>query len=216
ESFAGPRTAVFFPIVGTFFLFILVANWGSLMPGVGSIGLWRSGHEGVVFVPLLRGPTTDLNATLALAICSVVAAQVYSIRQHGLGGHLNRYLPLGRLMSAVRRRGPGQPSPAALLLGGVLDLFVGALEAFEELTKILSFSFRLFGNVFGGEVLLAVMAYLLPYLVSIPFLALEAFGGFIQAFIFAVLSTAFLARATAAHGGERQEPLANAEETAKI
>ncbi|MBN1402498.1 MAG: F0F1 ATP synthase subunit A, partial [Anaerolineae bacterium] len=199
QNFSHEKTDAFFPVVSTFFLFILASNWLGLLPGVGSIGYWHVEQSQVTFVPFFRGPTTDLNTTIALAICAVASSQIYGIRFLGLGTFLSRYVPLHRFVTffcALRSR---ERADVGLLLGGVLDLFIGALEIFEELTKILSFSFRLFGNVFGGEVLLTVMAFLMPYLASVPFLALELFGGFIQAVIFAALSTAFLARATTPH-----------------
>jgi F-type H+-transporting ATPase subunit a len=199
QNFGHERTDAFFPVVCTFFLFILTSNWLGLLPGIGSIGYWQSGGGQVAFVPLLRGPTTDLNTTIALAICAVASSQIYGIHFLGLGRFLGRYLPIHRFATFFRALRSQQHADVGLLFGGMLDLFIGALEVFEELTKILSFSFRLFGNVFGGEVLLAVMGFLMPYLASVPFLALELFGGFIQAVIFAALSTAFLARATTPH-----------------
>jgi F-type H+-transporting ATPase subunit a len=87
----------------------------------------------------------------------------------------------------------------------VLGLIVGPLEAVSELAKIISFSFRLFGNVFAGEVLLAVLAFIVPYLVSIPFFALELFVGLMQAFVFAMLTLVFMAMATMGHGSEGEE-----------
>jgi F-type H+-transporting ATPase subunit a len=199
QNFGREKTDAFFPIVCTFFLFIMFSNWLGLLPGVGSIGYWQVELDQVSFVPFFRGPTTDLNTTIALAVCAVASSQIYGIRFLGLGQFLARYVPVHRFVAFFRSLGPEEHPRPGLLFGGFLDLFIGALEIFEELTKVLSFSFRLFGNVFGGEVLLAVMAFLMPYLASVPFLALEMFGGFIQAVIFAVLSTAFLARATTHH-----------------
>ena len=199
HNIAGAQTASFFPVVATFFLFILANNWLGMLPGFGSLGLWRSGEGEPVFVPLLRGPTTDLNTTIALAICSVLAAQAYGIHAQGFLGYASRFVPLGKIIAFFRELFAEKRLRIKLLLGGFLDIFIGILELFEEMTKVLSFAFRLFGNMFGGEVLLAVMAFLAPYVVSLPFLALEIFGGFIQAFIFATLTTAFLSRATSSH-----------------
>lgn len=200
EGIGGSRTSTFFPVVGTFFLFILTSNWLALLPGVGSVGFWEEVGGERVFVPLLRGSTTDLNTTIALAACSVVSSQVYGIRFLGLTGYGSRFVAIGKFVAFFRHLARGEGLRISLLLGGALDQFIGLLEVFEELTKILSFSFRLFGNIFGGEVLLVVMAFLVPYGASIPFMGLELFGGFIQALIFAVLTAAFLGRATAARG----------------
>jgi F-type H+-transporting ATPase subunit a len=198
-SFGGEHTLAFFPVIGTFFLFILTANWLSLMPGMGSVGYWVSEAGHTHFIPLLRGPTTDLNTTLALAIFSVGACQVYSLRYLGLGHFLGRFFAIDKFIEFGRELIMGRKPSISLLLAGALDVFIGLLEIFEEATKVLSFSFRLFGNMFGGEVLLAVMAFLMPYLASLPFLMLEMFSGFIQAVIFATLSTAFFARASVSH-----------------
>jgi len=199
QSMVGPSARAFLPLVATFFLFILTANWFSLLPGVGSLGIWRMEGEERVFVPLFRGATTDLNTTIALAACSVVSIQAYGIYFRGFGKYMGHFVPLERVVEFFRALFKEGQVKIGLLLGGLLDMFVGLLEIFEELTKILSFSFRLFGNIFGGEVLLLVMAYLAPFVISIPFMILELFGGFIQAFIFATLTTAFLGRATVSH-----------------
>jgi F-type H+-transporting ATPase subunit a len=157
------------------------------------------GEEERVLAPFLRSAATDLNTTVALAICSVVAAQVYGFRAAGFG-YLTRFFNFGRiagffagLVGLRPRRGLSD------LLTGVADIIIGILEVFDELTKILSFSFRLFGNIFAGEVLMLVIAFLMPVLASLPFMALELFVGFMQAFIFAVLSLAFFGLAVA-HG----------------
>jgi len=206
EGFAGPLARVFFPVTATFFLYILTANWVGLLPGIGSIGFWYTQGETRSFVPLLRGATADLNTTVALAICSVLLSQVYGIRYHGIIGYLSHFLNLGNFIAFFRalfREGQIRPG---LIFRGLLDLFIGPLELLEELTKILSFSFRLFGNIFGGEVLLAVIAFLAPFLAPLPFMALEVLGGFIQALVFAALSTAFFARAAAPEPSEEEEP----------
>ena len=199
QRFAGEHAVRFFPVVATFFLFILVSNWLSMFPGVGSIGLETKTAQGITFVPLLRGATSDLNTTCALAICSVASGQFFGASTLGLSTHLLRYFAISKWISFFRALFAGRKPRFSLLLSGALDVFIGVLELFDELTKILSFTFRLFGNIFGGEVLLLVIAFLMPFLVSIPFMALELFTGLVQAFIFAVLSTAFFARAVAAH-----------------
>ncbi|MBI4175443.1 F0F1 ATP synthase subunit A [Candidatus Berkelbacteria bacterium] len=164
------------PLLGTFFLFILSANWLGLVPGFGAI--LTGGHESV---PILRGATTDLHTTLALAMISVVAIQGWGLQQAGLA-YLQKYLNLS---------GPIFLKP--------INLFVGLLEIISELAKILSFAFRLFGNIFAGEVLLSIMLGLIPVLVPSLFYGLELFVGFIQAFVFVMLTTVFLKMAGEAH-----------------
>lgn len=157
----------YFPIIAALFFFILLNNWAGLVPGVGSI---TAGH-----VPLLRGGTADLNTTLALAIISVGATQYYAAARLGFFGNAARFLNF--------------KSP--------ILFFVGALELVAEFAKVLSFSFRLFGNIFAGEVLLIVMAFLAPYLAPLPFIGLELFVGLVQALVFAMLTLVFLKVATA-------------------
>lgn len=152
----------FFPLVTTIFVFILFSNWLGIVPGVGTIELFE--------VPLLRSANSDLNMTLALAIVSVVATQLFGIVTIGFFRHLGKY---------VSFKNPGLT-------------FAGILEAIAEAVKVLSFSFRLFGNIFAGEVLLVVVGVLIPFLAPLPFMLLELFVGFIQALIFAMLTLVFL------------------------
>jgi F-type H+-transporting ATPase subunit a len=168
----------FFPLLMTLFVFILINNWLGLVPGVGSITI--STEHGVV--PLFRGATADLNATFALAIISVVMTHVYAIRELGLFTHLRKYI---------------SPNPVLL--------FVGFLEIVSEFSKMISFSFRLFGNIFAGEVLLVVIAYLLPLVAPLPFFALELFVGLVQALVFTMLSLVFLEIASSSHGDHAEE-----------
>lgn len=163
----------FFPLVTTIFVFILLSNWLGLVPGVGTIGFFEVAHAeegGYLFIPLLRSTNSDLNMTLALAIVSVIATQIFGIITIGFFKHVSKYISF---------KNP------------VLT-FAGILEAITEAVKILSFSFRLFGNIFAGEVLLVVMAFLLPFIAPLPFMLLELFVGFIQALIFAMLTLVFL------------------------
>lgn len=161
----GDHIKQVFPLIASFFIFILIANWVGLLPGVGTIGFFH-GEE---FTPLLRGATTDLNTTLALAITSVLAIQYYGFKTLG-ATYSGRFFNL--------------KSP--------IYFFVGLLEIISDLSKVVSFAFRLFGNIFAGEVLLAVMAFLMPFIVPLPFLMLELFVGFIQALVFSMLTAVFL------------------------
>ena len=177
KNIAGERTEKLFPLLLTFFLFILFSNWIGLLPGVGSIGFFEQTDHGEIFVPLFRGPNADLNATLALALISVSITQYLSVKALGLKSYISRFINI---------KNP-------------IKFFVGILELISEFAKVLSFSFRLFGNIFAGEVLLMVMIFLIPLFVPIPFLALEVFVGFIQALVFTMLTTIFVVVATEHH-----------------
>ncbi len=208
EQFAGPLARAYFPMAASFFIFVLTLNWLALLPGFGSIGVWQVHGEERVFVPLLRGANADLNTTVALAVVSVLSAQVFGMRVQGPLNYLKRFIRIEAFIEFFRLLFREGKLRLGLLLEGVLDFFIGLLEIFEELTKVISFSFRLFGNVFGGEVLLLVMAFILPYVISIPFIGLEIMTGFVQALIFAVLSTAFAVRAATS----QEAPPAESEE----
>lgn len=248
------RTRLFFPLIASFFLFVLLNNWFGLLPGVGTIYKFveptpaveetineehgavlvpqaqaqgeehevvsaqdehtvvddhsetteieataadlaieepaletdehaatteehaTEAHEGPEKVPLFRAATADLNTTIALAIISVVATQIFGIRYLG-GGYFKKYINFS--------------SP--------IMFFVGLLESVLELAKIMSFAFRLFGNIFAGEVLLTVIAFLLPVVAPMPFYGLELFVGFVQALVFSMLSLVFFNMATISH-----------------
>lgn len=176
EQILGSRKQAlsFFPLVASIFLFILANNWLGLLPGIGSFGFTEgeAGHE--VFVPFFRSANSDLNTTLALALISVGATQLFGISRLGFFKHVSKYINFS--------------SP--------VYFFVGLLELVGEFAKVVSFSFRLFGNIFAGEVLLIIIMTLVPVLAPFPFLFLELFVGFIQALVFAVLTLIFLKVAT--------------------
>jgi F-type H+-transporting ATPase subunit a len=178
DSVLGNRkeSEKYLPLVFTIFIFILFSNWCGLIPGVGSVMV---GH-GADAVPLLRSPASDLNFTLALALIAVTMVNVFATSIVGLRGRVSVFFNFS--------------SP--------IKFFVGILELLSEFARIISFTFRLFGNVFAGEVLLAIMALLVPYLVPLPFMFLEVFVGFIQAFIFGMLTLVFVALAITPHEGE--------------
>jgi F-type H+-transporting ATPase subunit a len=176
QSIAGAKAKTFFPLIATFFIFIVFANWAGLLPGVGTIGFIKMTNHHEKFVPLFRGATADLNTTLALAIFSVLSTHFFGLKFLGLK-HPQKFFNL---------KGP-------------IDFFIGILELISEFSKILSFSFRLFGNIFAGEVLLTVMAFLVPAIAPIPFIGLELFVGLVQALVFSMLTLVFLNIATAGH-----------------
>ncbi len=232
EQVAGENNATrFFPLVATIFIYILVANWMGLIPGFGSVGIAHEVHEGGhrmewvqipgaqvgllvneepgehevgwTVLPLLRSVATDLNMPLALALISLFATQLVGVQALGMG-YFSKFLNLGWLRKILegRRSDAERPVSRAEIIMGPIDFVVGVLETVSEFGKLFSFSFRLFGNMFGGEVLLIVMAFLIPYVVSLPFFAFELFVGFMQAFVFAFLTLIFMSMATAGHGAE--------------
>ena len=167
---AAEKSKVFLPIIASFFFFILLGNYMGLIPGFGSIGFFEE-HEGTkLFVPFFRSINSDLNTTLALALVSAAATHFYAIKYLGIKNYLGKFFSLNPIF-----------------------LFVGLLELIGEVTKVFSLSFRLFGNVFAGEVLLTTASTkLFAFIVPIPFYFLELLVGFVQALIFAILTLGFM------------------------
>lgn len=177
ESVAQNRAVKIFPYFMTLFIFILLINWSGLIPGVGSIGFFHTGEHGEKeLIPLLRSATSDLNVTLALALVSGIATHILSIKTIGVKDYLSRYFSLNPV-----------------------NLYVGILELIGELTKIISLSFRLFGNIFAGEVVLFTVSGMFAFIFPIPFLLLEIIVGFVQALVFSMLTMAFMAILTTPH-----------------
>ena len=171
DSVLGERrlSEKYLPLIATIFLFILTSNWLGLFPIVGSLEISKNHHV----IPLLRAPASDLNFTIALAMISVFSVNFLGAFATGLRKYLSKFFTFKNPIFS----------------------FVGILEFLSEFIKIISFSFRLFGNVFAGEVLLMIVGFLVPHFIPLPFLFLEVFVGFIQAFIFSMLTLVFLAMA---------------------
>ena len=168
------------PLAITIFLFVLVNYWMGVLPGVGPITV-----DGI---PLLRSLTADLNFTIMLSVVTMVAVQLYAIKRHGFFGNAGRYL-----------RNP---------LKNPIGAFEGFLELIGEFSRLVALSLRLFGNTFAGEVLLILIAVLSGYLAgfSLPVvMVFELFIGFIQAYVFFMLTLIFAALAQESHGGEHDE-----------
>jgi F-type H+-transporting ATPase subunit a len=170
-----------FPVITTIFIFVLLSNFIEILPGLGTIGLAEvtDGHQ--VIIPFLRSASADLNFTLAVALAAVFSVQLLGITSLG-------FFKYGRKFFFP-------PWEKPYLIG----TFIGILELIAEVAKIISFSFRLFGNIFAGEVLLVVMLFLVPYIAPLPFLFLEIFVGFIQAAVFSMLTLVFIKVATSHH-----------------
>jgi F-type H+-transporting ATPase subunit a len=200
QSVDRKNVAKFFPLCASIFFFVLYSNYFALVPGVGSIGVCRVEHaaEGAAHIPpsptfanfpgycpdgkvipALRAPSSDLNVTLAWALAAVFMIELFGFQALGVG-YLTKFFNFRE---------------------GVMGFLVGLLELISEFVRIIAFSFRLFGNIFAGEVVLGVMAYLFAYLLPLPFYGLELFVAFMQAFIFSVLTLVFMSLATISHGG---------------
>jgi len=224
---AGKQARRIFPIMATIFLFVLFANWMELIPGIDSIGVIEPAHgeikgyapreliPGVLYTvdngqpvehpteaapegeahseealcescsitAFVRTATSDINTTLALALVTMALVQVFGARALGV-----RYFSKFINVPALRRGGMG-----------TMLFIVGFLELISEISRILSFTFRLLGNIFAGGVLLFVMTSLIPFLVPVPFYILEVFVGFIQALVFSMLALVFINMAMAGH-----------------
>ena len=217
----------FFPLTASIFFFVLYSNLFALIPGLSAIGVCRteaaqvqaagggeaanaasetkaageakvapsdifSGLPGYCadghVIAFLRAPSADLNVTLAWALSAVFMVEVFGFQALGLG-YLTKFFNFRE---------------------GFMGAFVGILELISEFVRIVAFAFRLFGNIFAGEVVLVVMAFLFPYLLPLPFYGLELFVAFIQAVIFSVLTLVFMSLATQAHGGHDEHGHAEA------
>ncbi len=168
-----------------FFLMILVANWIGLLPGVGTVGLLHEDHGETVLIPFIRPASADLNFTLGLAIVAFLVFVWWGIRINGVGGYLKELV--------------GEPRYMAPLMFPI--------HLISELSRLISLSMRLFGNVFAGEVLLATMVALAPIVVPAVFLGLEAVFGFVQALVFSLLAMTYITLSIAEHhaGGHGHE-----------
>jgi len=183
-----------FPLAFAIFFFVLVNNWLGILP-LGGFGLLEKTDEGIAFVPFIRSGTADINTTLALSLLSVIGANIFGIVSIGLWKSFNKYVNLKALGSiAIKIR----KDPVVLIVAPV-TFFVGVLELIGEFAKIASLSFRLFGNVFAGEVLLLSMSAIIAYGLPVPFLFLEIFVGVIQAFIFSILVLVYFTIASQDH-----------------
>ncbi len=167
----------YFPIIITIFFFVLISNFLHFLPGVGSIGFYSEDHGVKVFEPLFRSASTDLNVTLALALIAFFTIQTAGVKALGLFSYLGKFFNF--------------KSP--------LGFFVGMIDLFSELARLISFSFRLFGNIFAGEVIIAVIIFFVPVILPVPLMAFEVFVALIQAAVFALLTLFFIKVAVTEH-----------------
>jgi F-type H+-transporting ATPase subunit a len=199
QSIAGETNGRrFFPVVCTIFLFVAFNAWLSLIPGFGSIEVHIHGHE----VELLRGANTDVNTPLAIALISFVFVEYYGLKTLGIR-YLRKFVDVGQFFGSVGKIFKGKLKPGLTgLFSGVINIFVGVLEALSELIRIVSFTFRLFGNMTAGEILILIVAFLIPLGLDWPVYGLELLIGFVQALIFSGLTLVFVTMAVAPHEHE--------------
>ena len=165
----------YFPLIATIFIFILAANWLDFVPIFETLGLAGEGHE---LTALFYPANADLNTTLALAIISFFVIELSGILTLGLLKYGAKFVNFH---------------------GGVMGFIVGLLELIGNLARLVSFSFRLFGAIFAGHVLLMVVGTFVPLFLPVPLMAFEAFIGLLQAAIFAILTLAFIKLAITEH-----------------
>ena len=205
ESIAGKDNGrKFFPIVATIFIFVIANAWLALFPGFMSIGIWETeivhGVEEQVLVPFFRGANTDVNFPLALALVSFIFVEYWGFKAHGFTSYMGKFINFRQYFSGWGKLLRGQVgSGMGMLFTGIIDIFVGFVELLSELIRIVSFTFRLFGNMTAGEILVFSMMFLIPWVAAVPFYGLELFIGFVQALIFCGLTVVFLVMAVAPH-----------------
>ena len=194
EGVAGKENGRrFFPIVATIFLYVLFNAWLSLLPVFNFIGIYQQQANGTTtYVALLRAANTDINVPLMLALVSFCSVEYWGITSLGLRYYLGKFFKFGQLLQGLGQLVRGKvKSAVGTILFGAIDAFVGALELLSEFVRIVSFTFRLFGNMMGGEVLLLTIPFLIPWVLTSIFYGLETFLGLIQAVIFGVLTLVF-------------------------
>ena len=167
----------------------------------GGFGIIERGEHGLAFLPFLRGGTADINTTIALAVMAVVGANVFGVLSVGIWKTFNKYVNIGALGKIFTnfRKDP------TIIIVAPITFFVGLIEIIGEFAKVASLAFRLFGNVFAGEVLLVSMAAIMAYVIPIPFLFLEIIVGVIQALIFATLLVVYFTISASDHDEHHDE-----------
>lgn len=197
----------FFPLVATIFLWVIMAALLSLIPGFDTIGF---GHHGtisgafvgsskgfIVETPILRKANTSINFPLALALIAFISWSVWAVKLIGVREYSKQFFKFGQLFEGLKTlfKGKLRAGVSGVFMGAV-EIFTGLLELLSRVMQIVSLTFRLFGNMLAGALLLILVPYLIPWIVDVPFYGLEALFAFCQALIFAGLTLAFLVIAT--------------------
>jgi len=201
KGVAGENHArIFFPMVATIFLYVLTNAYLALLPFFGTIGITE--HDGT-FIPLLRAANTDINLPLSIALISFTCIEFWGLRALGFFHYMDSFFNFGQLRDGFISLFKGKIRPAISgIMFGFINLFIGGLEVLSHFIRIISFTFRLFGNMTAGEILLLVVSFLIPLVASIPFYGLELLVGVLQALIFAGLTLVFGVIAMAPHAEE--------------
>jgi F-type H+-transporting ATPase subunit a len=177
-SLGGPKAKAFIPLFASLFVLIILSNWSGLVPPVGK-------------VEFLRAPTSDINVTLGLALVSFTTFHVSGVRALGVGGYFGKFFSLREFKNGAA--------------AGLIALFVGLMEFILEFVKPITLAMRLFGNIYGGELALAVITSLTIAIIPVALIGLETFVGFVQALIFSVLTLIFTMLAIEGHHDEHGE-----------
>jgi len=214
EGVAGKENGRrFFPIIATIFLFVIMNAWMGLLPIFNVIGTGHTGTSDTLFwgkysgfmvdTALFRPANTDINVPLMLALVSFMAVEYWGITTVGFRQYAGKFFRYRQLLHGLGQLIRGRiKSAVGILFYGAIDVFVGVLELVSECVRIVSFTFRLFGNMTAGEVLLLMMAFLIPVVIAVPFYGLEMILGFVQALIFAGLTLVFATVAVTPHEAE--------------
>ena len=198
ESVAGKKHArMLFPGVATIFIYVISNAYLALLPFFGSIGIIE--HDGK-FAPLFRAANTDVNVPLSIAIMSFMFVESWGMRALGVSHYLSEFINVRQMVEGIKELFTGKVGQAVMNIAfGFINLFVGVLEIFSHLIRMLSFTFRLFGNMTAGEILILVSSFLIPLVFAIPFYGLELLIGLIQALIFSGLTLVFATIAVSPH-----------------
>ena len=194
EGVAGKlHGRLLFPGIATIFIYVITNAYMGLLPIFGSIGFYEHGHGGEVeFVPLLRAANTDINLPLSIALMSFILVESWGMKVVGFFHYTSEFINVRQLSLGLKQLVTGKLGEAPLnIVFGFVNLFVGVLEIFSHMTRMLSFTFRLFGNMTAGEILVLVSCFLIPMIFTIPFYGLELLIGLIQALIFSGLTLVF-------------------------
>jgi len=198
ESVCSKKYArMIFPGVATIFIYVISNAYLALLPFFGSIGVIE--HDGK-FAPLFRSANTDVNVPLSIAIMSFIFVETWGMRSVGVFHYLSEFINVGQMLQGLKQLFRGKIRQAIMnIVFGFISLFVGVLEIFSHLTRMVSFTFRLFGNMTAGEILILVSCFLIPLVFTIPFYGLELLIGLIQALIFSGLTLVFGTIAVSPH-----------------
>ncbi|MBM4306478.1 MAG: F0F1 ATP synthase subunit A [Deltaproteobacteria bacterium] len=208
ESISGAKHArMLFSGVATIFIYVIFNAYLPLLPFFGTIGFYHSAHGHEEFIAIFRAANTDVNLPLSIAIMSFIFVETWGMRASGVLHYLSEFINVRQFLQGLKELFTGKIRTGPMnIIFGFISLFVGVLEIFSHLTRMVSFTFRLFGNMTAGKILILVSCFLVPFVFTIPFYGLELLIGLIQALIFAGLTLVFGTVATSpAHEESEQK-----------